>query len=290
LIAPETALIFCRFVFDGAAIFLWGTSAYLATAVPSRLARDIAARLVRYQVGASLLVLLAALAMLPVETALIGDGWTSWRDPATVSDVVFGTTVGLAWRVQIAGAASLSLAMLALGPRQIVFAVFSAALLASLAITGHAAMNDGWTDILHRANHVLHLLSGGAWLGSLVPVLMILRRLRDPEARTALTRFSRLGHFAVALVILTGFANMYLILGGPATDWAFLYQRLLSIKVVLVLVMTALALVNRYVLVPRMARGDGSARMRLARSTVTEVLLGAGAVAIVAWLGVLEPD
>jgi putative copper resistance protein D len=168
----------------------------------------------------------------------------------------------------------------------------SALVLASLAVTGHAAMNAGWLGIVHQANDVVHLLAGGAWIGALLPVLLILRHLKDPQrgrqARTALIRFSTAGHVAVALVILSGVANMLLILGGLPTDWTFIYQRLLAIKIGLVAAMAAIALVNRYVFVPRMSRSAGSPRA-LACGTVAEIVLALAVVGLVACFGMLEP-
>ena len=50
----------------------------------------------------------------------------------------------------------------------------SAALLASLGLVGHAAMQTGVEGVRHRANHAVHLLTTGAWIGGLVPFVMCL--------------------------------------------------------------------------------------------------------------------
>lgn len=289
MIAPETVLVICRFVFDGAVIFLWGTAAYLSAAVPSRLASQIAARLASAQRVAVMLAILALTLLLPAESAMIGDGWDS-LEISDMVDVMLETGIGWAWIAQATGT-PLLLGLLVILParRQAAIAIISALLLATLSISGHAAMDDGWLGIAHRANHILHLLSGGAWLGALVPVLMILRRLSEPEARLALMRFSTLGHGAVALVIVTGLINTYLIVGKPPLDWSFPYQMLLSAKIVLAAAMTILAIVNRYIFVPRLARDHDHAVGAILRGTLAEIVLGVIVLALVAWFGTLDP-
>ena len=54
-------------------------------------------------------------------------------------------------------------------------ALASGALLASLGLVGHAAMQTGAEGVLHRMNHAVHLLTAGAWLGGLIPFAMCLR-------------------------------------------------------------------------------------------------------------------
>ena len=63
---------------------------------------------------------------------------------------------------------------------------------------------------------------------------------------------------------------------------------LLAAKLVLVATMVALALVNRYVLAPRL-KADGPARRALMQSCVAEVVLGAAVVALVSLFGLLDP-
>jgi putative copper resistance protein D len=65
-------------------------------------------------------------------------------------------------------------------------------------------MQDGWPGVAHRVNDAVHVLSSGAWLGALVPLLIILWRVDIREADLALRRFSTAGHVIVALVIASG--------------------------------------------------------------------------------------
>jgi len=290
VIGPEPALVVCRFLFDGGALFLWGAAAYLCTLVPRELQFEIWAQLGLLRRIGLACVVATAIVMLPLRAAIIGDGWLDALNLDTLLGVAFDTTIGTAWLCQAAAAILLlCTSLLPHGLRIGATALASAFLLASLPITGHAAMNGGWLGILHRANDVVHLLAGGAWVGALFPVFLILPRLKEAHTRdqaiAALIRFSTTGHVAVAVVILSGIANMLFILGGLPLDWTFAYQRLLTIKIGLVAAMTLIAVANRYVFVPRLRRRHQS----LVIGTMTEIVLAIAIIALVAWFGMLEP-
>lgn len=293
MIGPDAALILCRLLFDGAAIFLWGAFSYLWKLVPQDLAQQVDGRLQLARSVAVVLVITTTAVLLPLRSATIGNGWADAVDMRTLRAVLFDTTAGKAWQLQ-AFAAFLLLAasVLPARHRQAGTAIASALLLASLTATGHAAMNDGWLGFAHRVNDIVHLLSGGAWLGALVPVLLILLLLHESDtghdARLALMRFSTVGHWAVALVILSGIGNMLLIVGAVPLNWSFEYQLLLTVKIVLVFAMTMLAIVNRYVFVPRLAR-EPIYEAALQRGTIAEIGLGLLVVGLVAWFGTLQP-
>ncbi|MGO4196143.1 copper homeostasis membrane protein CopD [Rhizobium sp. YAF28] len=290
---PDTANIACRFVFDGAVLFLWGSAAYLWLLVPEGLSGCIWAKLRAVRVAAVALAVIATVVVLPVRCAMLGNGWADGLDGDVMTSVLTGTSVGTAWAWQAVFAALLlTVTLLPLRQKVAVTAVVSALLLCGLSLTGHAAMNDGWLRVLHRANDMVHVLSGCAWVGALIPVALVLSRLGDStigaDALTALIRFSTAGHVAVALVILSGAANSLLIIGGLPLDWSVPYQRLLSLKIALALLMMLIAVVNRYGLVPRMGRSHLAGKA-LAVGTVGELVIAACVVALVAWFGTLEP-
>lgn len=290
---PGAALILCRFLFDAATLLLWGASVYLCTLVPSGLRSNVWARLYPFRTTAIVCVTIATAATLPLRAATIGEGWQDAINFEMLASVASETTVGAAWLCQVV-ATLLLLATGALPPRHRLSATAAtcALLLCSQAVTGHAAMNEGWLRTLHQANDIIHMLAGGAWLGALLPLLIILRPSADPskrqEARTALIRFSTAGHVAVTIVILSGVANMLLILGRLPTDWTIDYQRLLAIKIGLVAMMMLTAILNRYVFVPRLARRSHSVSA-LTAGTAAEIILGLFVIGLVAWFGMLEP-
>lgn len=291
---PEEALATCRFVRDGAALSLWGAFGYLAALVPRDLGCETAHRLTVFRIGAVMAAVAATAAILPIDVATIGDGWAAVFDRASVGAVLFETSVGRAWQAEAVAALLLGVTFAMPGRVQPgATAAASGLLLASVALTGHAAMHEGWPGALHRLNAILHLWTGGAWLGALLALPPILRALDDPlrrrDAGLALRRFSTAGHAAVALVIATGAINTWLILGRWPTEWSLPYQALLAVKIVLVLGMTILALVNRYVLVPGMARCRAAAVHTLRRAVFAQIGLGLAVLGCVSIFGLLEP-
>jgi copper resistance protein D len=292
LIAPHVALALVRLCFDSAAITAYGVSGFIACIAPKRLGQVIAASSNFLIVAASSLALLSTFAWLPIEAAVIGESWQSALDRSTLSALLCDTAMGKAWLVRLV----LSLLLAAALPWRttpIVRLALSGSLLASLALTGHANMDEGTRGVLHILNDALHLLAAGAWLGSLLALPGCLARLRDPafctEAKTALRRFSSAGHLAVALAIATGIVNTVLVLGRWPTDFTSAYQMLLVAKIALVAGMTGLALVNRYIFVPRMVTEPDRAIIQIRNGTYAELALGAGVLALVAFFGILDP-
>jgi putative copper resistance protein D len=292
LIAPHVALALVRLCFDAAAITAHGVSGFIACIAPKRLSQAIAASSNFLIVTASWLAVLSTFAWLPIEAAMIGESWQSAVDRSTLSALLFDTAIGKAWLVRLALSLLLTAALL-WRPASIVRLALSGFLLASLALTGHANMDEGTRGVLHILNDALHVLAGGAWLGSLLALPGCLARLRDPafstEAKTALRRFSSAGHLAVALVIATGIVNIVLVLQRWPTDFTSAYQMLLATKIAFVAGMTGLALMNRYILVPRMLTQPDRAIMQIRNGTYGELALGAGVLAFVAYLGILDP-
>jgi putative copper resistance protein D len=292
LIAPHVALALDRLCFDAAAITAYGISGFIAWVAPKRLGQAIAASSNLLIVAASSLTVLSTFAWLPIEAAVIGENWQSALDRSTLSVLLCDTAIGKAWLVRLALSLLLAAALL-WRSTPVVRLALSSLLLASLALTGHANMDEGTRGVLHILNDALHLLAGGAWLGSLLALPGCLTRLRDPafcaEAKTALRRFSAAGHLAVALAIATGIVNTVLVLGRWPTDFTSAYQMLLVAKIALVAGMTGLALVNRYVFVPRMVTQPHHAIIQIRNGTYAELSLGAGVLGLVAFFGILDP-
>jgi putative copper export protein len=115
--------------------------------------------------------------------------------------VLTRTSFGEAWILRLVLAAAL-VATVVLAPRDdwTTLAILSGLGLASLALVGHATMQSGPEGIVHRVNHALHLVSTGAWLGGLIPVLCLDADAKSDLKRNAveaMTRFSFFGHFVV---------------------------------------------------------------------------------------------
>lgn len=293
MIDPHSALALCRLCFYAGTIATYGAGAFCACLAPRQLGRRLAAALVGPGIAAALLTLGSSIAWLPLEAATIVGSWPGALDGATISVLLLDTAIGTVWLVRLALAAMLA-ASLPWRSAYPVRAALAALLLASLALGGHAAMDSGTPrGAIHLVNHAVHLLAGGFWLGTLLMLPACLARLRDPadgkEAAAALRRFSRAGHVAVALVIASGVINTALVLGRWPLDPGSPYQTLLAAKILLVAGMTGLALINRYVFVPGMRNGPDRAIAAIRAGTYAELALGAGALALVAVFGLLDP-
>ena len=109
--------------------------------------------------------------------------------------------------------------------------------------------------------------------------------------RAALLQFSRMGYFAVALVALTGIVNTAILVGSVRGLTGTAYGRLLLVKIALFLLLVGLAAVNRFVLVPRIARRRKpmTGTTALIWTIGIEQALGLAIIAVVSILGTWPP-
>jgi copper resistance protein D len=290
----EAALALCRFVHFLSAMALFGFYAYVALFATPGTARELSPAARRGAAVAIPLALASALAWLALEAAAMSDAWSGLVDPEALRGVLTDTDFGLVWlgRLVVALALLGALAIARQGPSPFI-TLASGLLLASLALVGHAAMQNGALGALHRANHAAHLLATGAWLGGLPPFALCLRACRDPalrgEALLAMRRFSFWGQFDVALVVLTGAVNIALTSGAPPLSLSTPYRTLLAAKIALVAAMIVIALFNRYVLTPRLKQGERATEAMMMKTSIAEVVLGAVVVALVSVFGLLDP-
>ncbi len=153
-------------------------------------------------------------------------------------------------------------------------------------------MQQGGVGAIHRANHALHLLTTGAWLGGLLPFALCLTFYREPALRrdavTAMKRFSFWGQFDVALVVLTGAVNIALTSGAAPFPPTTPYRALLCVKIALVATMVSIALLNRYLLAPRL-KPDAPALRLMMKTSIAEVVLGVVVVGLVSAFALLDP-
>jgi putative copper resistance protein D len=289
----DGVLAACRLVHYAALVLVFGSAVFLCLLAPPAVAMALG-RSLRLPVRLGLLLVVATTWLwLPLEAAEIADSWNGATDPDTLSAVLSGTDFGQVW-LDRAFLAAVLLSLAAGWPRRPGATGLAAGLLlASLSLISHAAMQGGPMGWLHRLNHAVHVLCGGFWIGALVPFILSLRLLRDldlrPEAAQALRRFSSAGHVAVAAVLASGVVNIDLVLGRWPTDWSSPYQALLAAKIGAVLAMVALAVANRYLLVPRIGRSNGRAILAIRSGAVAEILLGTTVLALVAVFGLFDP-
>ena len=178
-------------------------------------------------------------------------------------------------------------------------AVLAAAFAGTLAWSGHAVGGLGGEAIIHPAADVLHLIAATAWVGALLPLIVLFAAAGADDtsiaiARTATTRFSILGIVSVGTLLVTGIVNTFYLAGSVAALRGTDYGRLLLIKIALFLAMVAFAAVNRFWLTPQLVQqasiaASRDALRRLRRNAAIEVLAGAIILGIVAVLGTMPP-
>jgi copper resistance protein D len=288
-----TALALCRFAHFMAAMLTLGMSAYLWLYAPERLRPALSPVLRRLALIASLVALITAIAWLALESASMADDWSAALDPGAIGQVLTDTAFGHAWTPHLVLAAAL-VAVVIVEPRArwTATSLVSAALLASLGLVGHAAMQTGAGGVLHRMNHAVHLVTAGAWIGGLVPFAMCLRAYERDDLRRdavrAMASFSFWGQFIVAAIVLTGAVNIALTSGRAPIPPTTPYRALLTAKIIIVGIMIALAVFNRTVLAPRL-KSSARALAALRSTSAAEVALGCVVVALVSVFALFDP-
>jgi copper resistance protein D len=171
----------------------------------------------------------------------------------------------------------------------------------TLAWAGHAAAGSGIAGAIHLTADILHLVAAAAWLGSLIPLALLLHATRrEPTetsvdvARAAVLRFSPLGIASVGTLVATGAANTWVLAGSMSALVGTDYGRLLVAKVALFLIMLSFGAINRLSLTPRIAHASSSAvraeaLRRIERNSLIEAGLGTIIIVIVGLLGTLPP-
>ena len=181
-------------------------------------------------------------------------GTPAWPiDREAVGALLTGSAIGAAWKLRMVMVALAALAALVAGGRGIwlsIVALCSAVALATLAWTGHGAMDEAVMGWVHLIVDILHLIASGAWVGALLGLLLLVSR---PAARVdaahlglthrALHGFGAIGTVVVGTILVTGLVNGWMLvgIGNLATLPATLYGQLLIAKLALFVAMLGLA-------------------------------------------------
>lgn len=298
-------LIGVRFALYATLSGLFGLSAFSLYGLKAGERADALA-LRPWLVGTGLLGLLfSGIALVLLAAAMAGaPAWPIDRE--AIGMLLTGSATGTAWEARmVALIVAVIAALIAAGrtaPLSLV-ALAAGIALATLAWTGHGAMDDGATGWVHLLADILHLLSAGAWVGALIGLTLLVVRpaVRVDVAHLRLTHralhgFGLVGTIVVGTIVVTGLVNGWLLVGVgylprlPTT----LYGQLLLAKLALFGAMLGLAILNRFRLTPAFERsvavGDERAALgALRRSLAIEASCAVTILALVAWLGMLEP-
>lgn len=247
----------------------------------------------------------SGLGMLALTASMTGSSiWSV--DGEVLREIIGETAIGTAWVVRMAALAVAVLSAFAINrSAKALYAILASTSLAiaTLVWTGHAGSTEGWIGTIHRSSDIVHMLAAAVWLGGIAAFGRILFRpvpalsgAQIAVTHRALDQFSRVGALAVGLIVVTGIINCLAVVGFPHFSQLPLsaYGRLLIIKLLLFGAMLAIAGINRWRLTPSLDAAirnndPASAIIRLRWSLLTEGSAAFAILALVAWLGTLEP-
>ncbi|MEX9608917.1 copper homeostasis membrane protein CopD [Providencia manganoxydans] len=294
----EAFYVVIRFSHFIAAMLMCGMSIFAVILSSGAFSQVLQRILNRGIVFSAVITAVTAFCWMSAQAGLMGNGWQDAVDLETWLNVL-QTSFGQIWRWELIFSI-ITLGVIFISRQEIrlySLLILSIVLLGLHALIGHAAMHDGVIGNLHRLNQFIHLISSAYWFGGLWPFLICIQFLRDKKELAAgldkqifasLIRFSRVGHIAVAMVLITGVISAMTLL----PQWPFAYnnseyQSWLWLKIVLVIGMVILALVNRYVLVPKIQQ-KGRLQYLIINSWI-ELLLGSIAILAVAVFATYQP-
>ena len=281
--------------FLGATLLLGAPLTFRPLSAPPARARALV-------LAAAGLALLATVAAVPAQTAVMAGDPAAAIDPRMVWTVLGSTGFGRAVGVRAALFVLILLAVALARPRisWSAIALLGAAAIASFAWSGHGAADEGARGLVHLSADIAHLLAAGVWLGALAALLLMLLASGEDassgalfDLKTALERFSGVGAAVVAVLLLSGLVNSWFLVGPAHVRDLFrtAYGQLLVAKVTLFAGMLVLAALNRFRLTPALARRlDAGASVAALRASLgVETLLGILVLAAVALLGAIAP-
>jgi len=292
----EPALIGLRAIQYGAAALVLGVPAFMLYSRAALAGARPGWPGILTRLGAAVL-LLATLAALVAQTAVMAGSLAEAVKPETLGFMVAGTGIGAAYVVRAALALLVLLLALALrGDRLWRSLIVPAVLIAaSFAWTGHGGATEGAWRWAHLAADIIHSVSALIWIGALAAfVALVRRRNRADGLAAALVGFASIGTIAVTALVLSGLVNAWVLVGPRAlpamlsTPWGVL----LAIKLAAFAVMLTLAALHRYRLAPGLSAACASTApplARLRRTLALEFALGLAILGLVAAMGLLPP-
>ncbi|HEV2000534.1 MAG TPA: copper homeostasis membrane protein CopD [Xanthobacteraceae bacterium] len=288
----DATVIAAQAVHFAAVFALFGASLFrLYAPPPAPIAARFGRALAKLLRAAAVLAALSALAWWVCLAASLGGGWGDAVNTDVLVAVLLDTEFGQVWIWRLALLAVAIGMVRWLRPSAVTntaIVVVAGLVVATLAGVGHAP-HAGIPDEIGIGAKAAHLLAAGAWLGGLLPLGYALRRAATGEAAwrelawQALPRFSSMGYFAVTFILFTGCVLAWSHVESFAALTGTSYGRVLVAKILLFLLMTAVALRNRYWLMP------ARTLPALARGVAVEQAVGAAIVIATALLASLPP-
>ena len=274
-----------RWVLLAAVLMQAGAAAFRFIVLPrlrgegaTGIARSAATRAARLGLTGACLLLVAALARLPLQLLDVSD-------PASpllpqMHALMVHTMWGKTWHAQLALAlVSAILFAVARGGRLVPWvlaALASIAVAFTPALSGHAIGSERLTDLAIVADGV-HVLAASAWLGAMLMLFSTVTLPRDAGhealAGALVASFSTMALIAVATAIVSGTFSAWLHISPLSALWQSRYGRRLLLKLGAVAIMAGLGAFNWRRAGPKLLRDNDVAPMR--RSIRAELVTGA---------------
>jgi putative copper resistance protein D len=258
----------------------------------------------RLAVASWIMVIFSGFAWFELVAASIASEVTSLGvSPEALKIILFQTQFGHLWLVRSGFCFAMGLLFFR-RRRELIKALFSLAILGSLAWAGHAGANGSSAGPVALAGDLGHLTAAALWPGGLVPFVFVLcreRRGADNQRFVAevVRRFSAVSLAAVAFLGATGLLNAYFIVGSVRALYVTPYGQLLLAKIALFLLMIGFGAWNLLIVKPGLIRLAMVESQRpssapklvesLVRNVACETILAGGVLLVVGFLGVTPP-
>ena len=292
LLLPLMRGVFVAALFSafGALLFIWLVAPQGLKLAGARDAEAIEGRCLRLIRASLVAALFALLGWLALEASDMSEAANATDALAAIPAVLLETSFGHDLTAQGLSVFA-ALVLLAAWPQRWRFASVGLAGLALALQAGHShafAMEHGPSLLLYAEG--LHLLAGGAWLGGLLPLLILVRDAPSKPAAETLKRFSKLATLCVIAIAGTACFQGWVLGGGWAGLFGTAYGSVLLLKAALFAALLGLAAINRFRLTPALERRDAPpARWALLRTIAGETALGLMVVLAAGVLSGLEP-
>ncbi|MGJ7441759.1 copper resistance CopC/CopD family protein [Aquipuribacter sp. MA13-6] len=159
--------------------------------------------------------------------------------------------------------------------------------LGSMVAVGHTrSAGPAW---LVLSADLAHVVTAASWAGGLVGLVLVARAEGGTPFVTALSRFSALAAWTVAVLTGSGLVLAWRVTGAPAGLLTTDHGRVLLAKLAVVALVLALAGWNRWRLLPAVRRDPDRARPRIRRTLAVEASGVAVAVAVTGLLVISSP-
>lgn len=200
---------------------------------------------------AFLFLLLSIFFSLPLmATVELSTSWGNVLNIQTLKDMITNTTFGKAWIIQVDGLFFLSILTYLISVKQFnkPFFVWTSFILAiglllTKALTSHAASLTN--PLLNVGMDFFHLLSASIWLGSLIVLAALIPLSRKLDTKKIyiemIRRFSKWGIIIIFVLTITGVFGSFLYIPNLQSLVYTDYGRILSGKIILLVIMIIFA-------------------------------------------------